>query len=109
MARKARSLNSVENATIDLDAGYLVSYERVQSFDSATDSDDPARAVPPIRLTVPGASTVELTDVARLVNGSKRRYGQYVRLLNTTSLTTPEGAQKASGRGFTVGSFRPSS
>jgi hypothetical protein len=39
-----------------------------KSFDSAMDSDDPARAVPPIRLTVPGASTVELTDVARLVN-----------------------------------------
>ncbi len=47
MARKARSLNSVEKATIDLGAGYLVSYERVQRFDSATDSDDPARAVPP--------------------------------------------------------------
>ncbi len=68
MARKARSLNSIEKATIDLGAGYLVLYERVQSFDSATDSDDPARAVPPIRLAVPGASTVEMTDVARLVN-----------------------------------------
>ena len=68
MARKARSLNSIEKATIDLGAGYLVSYERVQSFDSATDSDDPASAVPPIRLTGPVASTMELTDVARLVN-----------------------------------------
>jgi hypothetical protein len=113
MARKARSLNSVEKAPIDLGAGYLVSYERVQSFDSATDSDDPARAVAPIRLTVPGASTVELTDVARLVNpeppsnGPNGRYGQYMRLVNTTSLTTPQGTQKASSSGFILGSFPP--
>ncbi len=122
MARKARNLNSVEKATIDLGAGYLVSYERVHSFNSATDSDDPSGSCCPTNQADGSGCKHRGVDRCGEVgepskplnheppsNGPKRRYGQYVRLVNTTSLTTPQGAQKASGRGFTLGSFRPSS
>ncbi len=58
-------MNTVERFTLDLGAGYIVSYKRMLSWDSRGPTD--TQYLAPITLTVPGASTFEHIDAVKFV------------------------------------------